>query len=173
MSDARLQFIFKRVGELLHLDPTVVQDLISRGHFTGLINEFFKETGPRTLLFFYQPAQKTNEYGETVSVPDQPPRLTVTDGSDLAFRGTCVYVIRITSKSITTKIEEEVVMGTMHSNFLEEMLESMKSVRSSSIVAIGLVHLHLSDYCSCAQSSRRLGPDATGTSSERFARIHR
>eukprot|EP00698_Gefionella_okellyi_P008565 TRINITY_DN2129_c0_g1_i1.p1 TRINITY_DN2129_c0_g1~~TRINITY_DN2129_c0_g1_i1.p1 ORF type:complete len:4495 (+),score=1467.97 TRINITY_DN2129_c0_g1_i1:46-13530(+) len=127
-TDARHKWVFLKLGETLGLESAAVQDLISRSNKMGLLTEFFKETGPRKLLFYYQPGQTTNEFGETVSAVDKP-KLFVTDGSKEGLRGKCVYFIRITAKAVTTaKIEEEVIYGQLESNFLDEVQEQLGQV---------------------------------------------
>ena len=135
--DSRHKWIFQRVAEYLRLEPSAIQEAASRGPSLHLINDFLKDNGPKKLMFFYQPPQKTNEYGETVSMADRSPVIIVTDGTDFALRGLCVYFLRTTTKAITTqKIEEDVSTGLLHSNFLEEVVDALQSVRKMANVPV-------------------------------------
>jgi len=128
-ADARHKWIFTKVAETLGVDAPVVQDAVSRSNKLGIVTEFFKETSPRKLLFYYQPPQAVNEYGETVTQADAKPKLFVTDGQQEALRGKCVYFLRVTAKSVTpARIEEEVIYGQIEQNVLEELQESLNQV---------------------------------------------
>lgn len=133
--DARHKWVFAKVGEALNQDPQAVQDAVAKSGKMPQVTEFFKETGPRKVLFYYQPPQMENEFGDTVPVPDSKPRILVNDGTTEPLRGRCVYFIRITPRAVNpAKIEEEVVAGQLEANVLGELQETLKQVRSCACV---------------------------------------
>eukprot|EP00698_Gefionella_okellyi_P008566 TRINITY_DN2129_c0_g2_i1.p1 TRINITY_DN2129_c0_g2~~TRINITY_DN2129_c0_g2_i1.p1 ORF type:complete len:4490 (+),score=1324.74 TRINITY_DN2129_c0_g2_i1:457-13926(+) len=126
--DARHKWVFTKVAETLGVEPHSVQDVVQRTNKLAIVTEFFKETSPRKLMFYYQPPVVTNEFGETVA-KDERPKLSVTDGLTEALRGRCVYFLRVTNKPVSAaKIEEEVVYGVLEQNLLEELQEQLNTV---------------------------------------------
>ncbi|XP_053100655.1 dynein axonemal heavy chain 5-like isoform X3 [Hemicordylus capensis] len=119
--DGRHDYILSIVASCVGLEKTEVEDAILEGNQIERIDKFFTVGGFRHIMFYYQDveASDTGHGGPTGakshSAKSRKPKVFVTEGSDVALMGICVFFIRTnSSKAVTTEnIHREVAFNML------------------------------------------------------------
>ncbi|XP_076818600.1 dynein axonemal heavy chain 5-like isoform X2 [Clavelina lepadiformis] len=125
--DARHEYIIEAITRALRLERIDVEDAMLEGHHLVEIDSFFAPKGKAKLMFYYQEAEAIRiegaacylQLGRSDNKPFSPRsnrmKLFITDGTDQALTGQCVFFLRTNrDKPITPEnIHREVNMQQM------------------------------------------------------------
>ncbi|KAI9141404.1 dynein heavy chain and region D6 of dynein motor-domain-containing protein [Paraphysoderma sedebokerense] len=120
--DQRHKYMLEKVSEIVNEKMSVLESSFVTGNKLELVNDFFKDGGPKKILFFWQK--------DEAAKPNSPKyTLKVTDGHSESVSGVGCYFVRTTLKPVTSSnIQTDVAFGVINRTILPSLSTVVKHV---------------------------------------------
>ncbi|XP_039248303.2 dynein axonemal heavy chain 5-like isoform X1 [Styela clava] len=125
--DGRHEYIINAVGHSLGLETSEIEESLLEGTQIDRMAEFFAVGGKPHLMFFYQEFDAGMEQSlhlTGLGRPDKPqssrgkkPKLFITEGTDVALTGRCVFFLR-------NRVDKPITTENIHREITLHMLDS-------------------------------------------------
>ncbi|XP_046703899.1 dynein axonemal heavy chain 5-like [Silurus meridionalis] len=102
--DGRHDYVLSIVASCINLEKAEVEDAILEGAQIDRMEQFFAVEGLPHLMFYHQDTETSESAVASPAVRSKKAKVFVTEGSDVALTGVCVFFTRAsTSKAITAE----------------------------------------------------------------------
>ncbi|XP_062848702.1 dynein axonemal heavy chain 5 [Trichomycterus rosablanca] len=114
--DGRHDYVLSIVASCTDLEKSEVEDAVLEGAQIDRIEQFFAANGLPHLMFYYQDTDSSDSAGLSSMIRGKKARVFVTEGSDVALTGVCVFFTRVNT---TKPISAESVHRDVNFNMLD------------------------------------------------------